>query len=84
MLWEKSQSNTAPKDITKLNDGRIIVTRNVKNTVTEKGNIIYEYEERVMSNVEYVVYATLKEQEDRREAEIIDEYTMQLIQEGVL
>jgi len=37
-----------------------------------------------MSELEYAVTAAVNEKESKRESEIVDEYTMKLIEEGVL
>lgn len=84
MLWQKTESNTKPELVTELKDGRVIVTRNITESETESGNKKYDYEYKVMSEVEYAVTEAVDARESKREAEIVDEYTMKLIEEGVL
>lgn len=84
MLWTKAEANEYPVETQKLNDGRIVVRRNIKEEISNEGNVKYVYEEKIMSNVEYAVAEAVNEIELKRENEIIDEYTITLIEEGVL
>lgn len=84
MLWQKCESNTRPEEVTELKDGRVIATRNIVESTTADGGKKYDYEYKVMSELEYAVTAAVNEKESKRESEIVDEYTMKLIEEGVL
>lgn len=84
MLWTKAESNEYPVEIQKLNNNRIIVRENIKQETTNEGNIKYVYDERIMNEMEYAVIEVVNGIELKRENEIIDEYTMILIEEGVL
>lgn len=83
-MWREAESNTKPVPVLEIKNNRVIVTRNVIEEQSNDGAIIYKYEERIMSDVEYAVQQAVWEKETRRENAIIDEYTLQLIEEGVL
>ena len=84
MLWKLAEANEIPIELQTLPDGRIIVRKNITSRTTEEGNIVYKYEERVMQQLEYAVVEAVEAKESKREAEIVDEYTLKLIEEGVL
>lgn len=83
-MWRAAESNTKPEAAIALSDGRVLVRRNITEKQTEEGNTIYQYEERIMSTVEYGTREAVQDMELKREAEIIDDYTLELIEEGVL
>lgn len=83
-MWRAAESNTKPEAAIALSDGRVLVRRNITEKRTEEGNTIYQYEERIMSTVEYGTREAVNDMELKREAEIIDDYTLELIEEGVL
>ena len=83
-MWRAAESNTKPEAAIALSDGRVLVRRNITEKQTEEGNTIYQYEERIMSAVEYGTREAVADMELKREAEIIDDYTLELIEEGVL
>lgn len=83
-MWRAAESNTKPETAIALSDGRVLVRRNITEKQTEEGNSAYRYEERIMSAVEYGTREAVQDMELKREAEIIDDYTMELIEEGVL
>lgn len=83
-MWRTAESNTKPEAAVALSDSRVLVRRNITEKQTEEGNTIYQYEERIMSAVEYGTREAVQDMELKREAEIIDDYTLELIEEGVL
>lgn len=83
-MWRAAESNTKPEAAIALSDGRVLVRRNITEKQTEEGNTAYQYEERIMSAVEYGTREAVADMELKREAEIIDDYTLELIEEGVL
>lgn len=83
-MWRTAESNTKPEAAIALSDGRVLVRRNITEKQTEEGNTVYQYEERIMSTVEYGTREAVQDMELKREAEIIDDYTLELIEEGVL
>lgn len=83
-MWRTAESNTKPAAAETLSDGRVLVRRNITSKQTEEGNTVYQYEERIMSEVEYGTREAVNEMELKRETEIIDDYTLELITEGVL
>lgn len=84
MLWTKSESNTKPNEISNLNNGKILVRKNIIEETSSEGNIKYCYEERIMDLMEYSILDALQNKILKRESEIIDEYTLKLIEEGVI
>lgn len=83
-MWRTAESNTKPAAAEALSDGRVLVRRNITSKKTTEGNTVYQYEERIMSAVEYGTREAVNDMELKREAEIIDDYTLELIEEGVL
>lgn len=83
-MWRTAESNTKPEAAIALSDGRVFVRRNITQKQSAEGNTVYQYEERIMSAVEYGAREAVQDMELKREAEIIDDYTMKLIEEGVL
>lgn len=83
-MWRTAESNTEPAVAETLSDGRVLVRRNITSKKTAEGNTVYQYEERIMSAVEYGTREAVNDMELKREAEIIDDYTLELIEEGVL
>lgn len=83
-MWRTAESNTKPAAVETLSNSRVLVRRNIAESKTEEGNTVYKYEERIMSEVEYGTRGAVQDMELRREAEIIDDYTLELIEEGVL
>ncbi len=83
-MWRTAESNTEPAVAETLSGGRVLVRRNITSKQTEEGNTVYQYEERIMSEVEYGTREAVNEMELKRETEIIDDYTLELITEGVL
>lgn len=83
-MWRTAESNTKPAAAETLSGGRVLVRRNITSKQTEEGNTVYQYEERIMSEVEYGTREAVNEMELKRETEIIDDYTLELITEGVL
>ena len=83
-MWRTAESNTEPAVAKTLSDGRVLVRRNITSKKTTEGNTVYQYEERIMSAVEYGTREAVNDMELKREAEIIDDYTLELIEEGVL
>lgn len=83
-MWRTAESNTKPEAAIALSDGRVLVRRNITEKQTEEGNTAYQYEERIMSAVEYGTREAVNDMELKRETEIIDDYTLELITEGVL
>lgn len=83
-MWRNAESNEQPAVVEELSGGRVLVRRNITEKETAEGNTIYQYEERIMSAVEYGTREAVNDMELKREAEIIDDYTLELITEGVL
>lgn len=72
-----------------LKDGSIRITRNVDEfeRISEDGGaptIVYRGEVAIMSEAAYAAYIGAMEVEAKRESDVIDDYTLALIDEGVL
>lgn len=88
-----SQANARPLeiDVNASPDG-VYVRKNITEVTTEQGTTLYNYDEAFMSRSEYEAYKqaqyesvvsdSLKDFTVRRESEIIDDYTMKLVEEG--
>lgn len=88
MQFRKSESKIKPEEVQELSAGRYLVRKNIKEAerIDINGEIttVWTYDEAIASAVEYAAYAAASAIESRRESEIVDEYTLQLINEGVL
>lgn len=85
MEFVRSESDRLPEEVEKLKDGRFFVRKNIRQEVRPTDNvdnvkIMYVYEESIMTETEYAIYSF----EAKRESEIVDEYTLSLIEGGVL
>ena len=83
-MFKIAEWNFQPPAMEVLKDGRVRVTRNVVKTSRDDPGDVWRGEYAVMSESAYAAYVGAMEVEKRREAEIVDEYTMELIEEGVL
>lgn len=87
-MFKKVIWNERPRAVTKLADGRYRVTRKVElvSDTDETGTVHESYygEEAIMSEAAYAAYVGAMEVAERREQEIIDDYTMELINGGVI
>ena len=81
-MWTKSESNDKPLDAEKVANGRYILRRNIEKVNNSEGSVSYKYEERIVSDLEYSVIDAIKAINVKRESEIIDEFVLQLIEEG--
>ena len=84
MMWQKAFSTAEPLEVEKVTGGRYIIRRNIVKSTQTDGNPQYNYEERIVTEEEYGLMDTINSVIIRRETEIVDEYTMKLIKEGVL
>ena len=88
MQYRKAESRQQPKEIEQATAGRYYIRKNIKkeSRTDEKGAAfdLWVYDEAVASEAEYAAYLAIQGTELRREAEIVDDYTLQLIEEGTL
>lgn len=82
-MFKKTESATRPRAVEPLKYGRVRVNRNVT-TETRDGAAVYAYESAIMTEAAYAAYVGAQEAEAKREAAVIDDYTLALIEEGVL
>ena len=84
-MWSKSYSKEKPLEAEKTVDERYIIRRNIKEEKSDYGEEkYYSCEECVVTSSEYLLIQRIDEIELKREADIVEEYTLQLIEEGVL
>ncbi len=88
MRFVKSESRQAPQAVEKINGGRYLVRRNItkesRTGINGEKVEVFIYDEAVADVAEYAAYAAVEAAELKRESDIVDEYTLQLIDEGVL
>lgn len=88
MRFVKSESRQAPQAVEKINGGRYLVRRNItkesRTGINGEKVEVFVYDEAVADVAEYAAYAAVEAAELKRESDIVDEYTLQLIDEGVL
>lgn len=82
-MFKLTEWNTKPPQAQKLAKGGYLVTRKVE-AVERDGATVYVGEAAFMSETQYAAYVGAMEVAERREAEIIDDYTMSLIEGGVI
>lgn len=88
MQYIKSESNIRPAEVEAISGNRFMIRRDIeeKTKTNQDGEeyVYFTYEEAIASEAEYTAYATARYVESKRENAIIDEYTLQLINEGAL
>lgn len=82
--WVTAHSNEKPEMFQKAGNDKYLLHQNIVENTDEDGNKSYTYDERVISCDEYFILKSLQDVSFRREAEIIDEYTEKLIEEGMI
>ncbi len=82
-MFKRTEAADRPRDVEPLKYGKVRVNRNVT-TETRDGATVYVYETAIMTEAAYAAYVGAQEAEARREAAVIDDYTLALIEEGVL
>lgn len=88
MQYKQSESRIRPAAVEEISNGRYLLRKNIReiertDAVGETVKI-WVYDEAVASAAEYAAYQAVQSAEQLREAEIVDEYTLKLIEEGVL
>lgn len=84
MQFVRSESDRMPISPEETKDGRVYIRKNISEIKREDGSSYFVYDEALVSNVEYAANTAVEEMEMKREADIKDEYTLALINEGVL
>lgn len=83
-MFTNSQSKEKPLAVENVGNGRYIVRQNITELKDEQGGTFYTYDENIVAKDVLDVIQCVENVEIKREAAIIDEYTMQLIKEGSL
>lgn len=83
-MFAKAQSKEKPLAVENVGNGRYIVRQNIAELKDEQGDTFYSYDENIVTKDVLDVMQCVEGVEIKREAAIIDEYTMQLIEEGSL
>ena len=88
VLFKYAEWNNRPRAVEKLGNGCVRVARNVEQSerADDNGNIVayWHGEVATMSEAAYAAYEGAMEAEKKREAEIVDETILALIEEGSL
>lgn len=88
MQYKRTESRVQPDSTQEIPGGRYLIRRNIeKESRTDENGAAFDlwvYDEAVASGAEYAAWLAVNQAELRREAEIVDDYTLQLIEEGVL
>lgn len=82
-MFEYTEWGALPPNVRKIVGSRVIVSRNVRAEERDR-RTVYVGESAVMSESAYAAYVGAKEVETRRENDVIDEYTLDLIEKGIL
>lgn len=84
-MWRESYSKVKPLEAERVANDRYIIRRNIREILSgETGEKGYMYEECIVTSAEYLLLQRIDSIELKRESDIIEEYTMKLIEEGVL
>ena len=83
-MLTKGQSKEKPLAVENVGNNRYIVRQNITEAQNEQGDTFYTYDENIVTKDVLDVMQCVEAVEIKREAAIIDEYTMQLIEEGSL
>ena len=83
-MFVKAQSKEKPLAVENVGNNRYIVRQNIEASTNEQGEMFYTYDENIMTKDGLDIMQCVEGIEIKREATIIDEYTMQLIEEGSL
>ena len=83
-MFVKAQSKEKPLAVENVGNNRYIVRQNITEAQNEQGETFYTYNENIVTKDVLNVMQCVEGVEIKREAAIIDEYTMQLIEEGSL
>ena len=83
-MFTKAQSKEKPLAVENVGNGRYVVRQNITESNDEQGGVFYTYDENIVTKDVLDVMQCVEGVEIKREAAIIDEYTMQLIEEGSL
>ena len=83
-MFVKAQSKEKPLAVENVGNNRYIVRQNIEASTNEQGEMFYTYDENIMTKDALDIMQCVESVEIKREATIIDEYTMQLIKEGSL
>ncbi len=81
--FKMAEWNERPPAVQPVKGGLVRVSRKVE-PVERDGVTVWRGEFAVMSEAAYAAYMGAQEAEAKREAEVIDDYTLSLIEEGVL
>lgn len=83
-MWTKSYSKERPLESEPAGHDRVIIRKDIIESISDTGDISYTYMEKVVTETEKDIMESIATMQLKRENEIIDEYTALLIEEGVL
>ena len=82
--WCQAHSNIKPETFQYAGNDKYLLHQNIVENTDDEGNVSYTYDEKIISCDEYFILNSLQNVTLKREAEIVDEYTQKLVEEGVL
>lgn len=82
-MFTQSQSKTKPLAVENIGNDKYIIRQNIIKA-DDNGNTMYTYNEKIITKDALDVMQCVEGVELKREANIIDEYTQQLMEEGTL
>ena len=83
MEFKLAESRVYPKEIEETRNGMFYIRKNIREEIREDLPM-YIYDEALVSANEYIIYIATQEIDEKKQEEIIDNYTLQLIEEGIL
>ena len=83
-MFAKAQSKEKPLAVENVGNNRYIVRQDITELKDDQGETFYTYNENIVTKDVLDVMQCVEGVEIKRESAIIDEYTMQLIEEGSL
>lgn len=82
-MFTTCEWNNEPNAVEKLKNGSYRVNRNIT-TITRDNITLYRGETAIMTAESYAAYLGSQQAEQKREDAIIDDYTQELIEEGLI
>lgn len=88
MEYKQSESKERPAEVEAIPGGRYLLRKNIKEVERTGADgtttTHFEYEEAIADSIEYGAIVAGEAVKLRQEQDIVDEYTLALIEEGVL
>lgn len=87
-MWKRAESTNKPLEVdTSISEGLVYIRKNIISVIKNEVEM-FEYDEAILTNEEYKTYLLLNNLSSnisfKHETDIIDDYTLLLIEEGTL